>query len=50
MKQTPQNDGEIARLEAELQQTREELRLLAERQQFVEQLLEKRSENVALPK
>ena len=43
------NDAEIARLEAELAQTREELHRLAERQQFVEALLEKRDEPTALP-
>ena len=41
---------DVARLEAELAQTREELRQLAERQHFVEQLLDKRSEPAALPK
>ncbi|HUP89810.1 MAG TPA: hypothetical protein VM100_10675 [Longimicrobiales bacterium] len=48
--QAPRNDGEIARLEAEIQHTRDELRLLSERQQFVEQLLEKRSDPTALPR
>ena len=36
--------GQIARLEAELQQTKEELKQLAERQEFLEALLEKRSD------
>jgi hypothetical protein len=43
------NDPAIARLEAELQSTRDELQRLSERQQFVEALLEKRSEPAALP-
>ena len=41
---------DIARLEAELQQTREELQRLSERQQFVEALLEKRPDPSALPR
>ena len=41
--------GQIARLEAELQQTKEELKQLAERQQFLEALLEKRSDPNKLP-
>jgi hypothetical protein len=40
---------QIARLETELQQTREELKQLAERQQFLEALLEKRSDQNKLP-
>jgi hypothetical protein len=47
---SPGRDQEIARLEAELQQTRDELKRLAERQQFVESLLEKRSDSTALPR
>jgi hypothetical protein len=43
-------DPDIARLEAELQHTREELQRLTERQQFVEALLEKRSEPSSLPR
>jgi hypothetical protein len=43
-------DHEIARLEAELQHTRDELQRLSERQQFVEALLEKRSEPTSLPR
>lgn len=43
------SDPAIARLEAELQSTRDELHRLSERQQFVEALLEKRSEPAALP-
>ena len=45
----PVRDHEIARLEAELQHTREELQRLNERQQFVEALLEKRGEPASLP-
>lgn len=44
------HDDEIARLEAELLQTREELQRLSERQQFLEGLLEKRSDPTALPR
>ena len=46
----PGRSPEIAQLEAELQQTREELKRLSERQQFVEGLLEKRSEPSSLPR
>ena len=41
---------EIAQLEAELQQTKEELQRLNERQQFIEALLEKRGEPSSLPR
>ncbi len=45
----PARDHEIARLEAELQHTKEALQRLTERQQFVEALLEKRNEPASLP-
>lgn len=47
---SPSYERDIARLESELAQTREEVRLLSERQQFVEQLLEKRPDPSALPR
>jgi hypothetical protein len=53
LRQTPHVNArspEIARLEAELHQTREELQRLSERQQFIEALLEKRGEQSSLPR
>jgi hypothetical protein len=47
-KGTP-STGQIARLEAELRKTQEELRVMSERQQFVEALLEEKADVVALP-
>jgi hypothetical protein len=44
----PQVDN--THLEAELQQMKEELRRVAERQEFLEALLEKRNEPTALPR
>jgi hypothetical protein len=42
------SSGQIARLEEELRKTQEELRAVRERQQFVEALLEEKTDAVAL--